>query len=322
MQCPSFYLFMGGNSAGLLATCMGKKMKLKKVICTMALTGMVVGSTVNTQGLVSVNAMAPNLGDKLISMDNKKDVVEDYINIYQKVVKIGNYYYRIKTNTGELQRRKKGNKSYKTIVTEVWGRCLATTSKIYYMKPIQNENNGYCEVYSCKLNGTKKTKMKKLSCMATLANFYNKKLYVTAEKYNQSIEENEYSTYAISNYGKGSIKKEVLGLNLYSAYKQYMAGTLGENTGEMGEVCIYNAKTKETVMLGIGCKPIVIKKKVYYVSWDSEENQYTVKRCDLKGENVTEMTPIEEEVSHVEYVGNSYVEYYAKDKEELQKLAY
>ena len=204
-----------------------------------------------------------------------------YTNIDQKSVKIGNYYYRVKEITGELQRKKTGDKNYKTIVKSVYGRCLATKSKIYYMKPTLWENDGYCEIYKCNINGSQKTKIKKLSYIATLGSFYDKKLYVST--LNPVKDTVIYSTYAIANYGKGKISKVMDHFTITGAYKQYLVGIEKETVDDAGKIYIYNAKTKKKTYLCIGCKPNVYGTTIYYAVYDKKNERYVIKRCSSYG---------------------------------------
>lgn len=260
--------------------------KFKQVFCFLLALTMIVS-------MFQVNGKAAN-----VNAATKYYTIEAYNN-----VKIGKYTYRFNENKNVLQRKKTGTSKYTTILKNVYGKCIATSSKIYYI----TYSGNYSILYQCNMNGKSKKKIAKSKMSFELGAIYNNKFYVST-----GGEEAGYTTYTISKSGK--IKKEKSQLRIYrGGSNQYMVGSIAEPTDvSASSLCIYNAKTKKKIKLGDGKAPRIINKKVYYASFNNSTNRYIIKSCDLNGKNKKTITTLPETIS-VAYVCDKYAMYTAWD---------
>ena len=235
---------------------------------------------------------------------------ENYYTIeYVKDVKIGQYYYHLDVDRSKLQRKKSGAKKYETILKNIYGKCIATTKKIYYIAHTYNGDDTYSTIYQCSMNGKNKKKITKVKGSMELGAIYDNKFYVST-----GSEMEGYTTYTITKAGKVKLEKKEL--RIYRGSKQYMVGSIAEPTDvSPSELCIYNAKTKKKIKLGSGMAPQIIKKKVYYASFDYEKECYEIKSCNLNGKKQKIIATLPKNCIYVSYVCDKYVSYQTMDSE-------
>lgn len=237
-----------------------------------------------------------------------------------QVVKIGGYYYRLNIDSGTLQRKQVGAKGYDTILKNIYGKCLATTKKIYYITYTYSGGNDYSTLYECNMNGKKKAKITKVKDSIELGAIYNNKFYVSA-----GSESEGYTTYRITK--KGTLKLEKKNLRIYNGSGRYMVGSTAEPTDvSPAPLCIYDAKAKKKVKLGDGMAPRIINKKVYYASYNYKTESYDIKSCTLKGKEQKIITSLPKDCIFISYVGDEYVLYQTEDSDgnvgNIEKLEY
>ena len=232
---------------------------------------------------------------------------------YGQDVKIGNYYYRIDVDTNNfqniLQRKKAGAKKYETIIKNIYGKCFATAKKIYYVIYQNNNDASYSTLYQCNMEGKKKKNIAKVKENIELGAVYNGKFYVSAGN-----EWAGYTTYTITKDGKRKLEKKEL--RVYRGSGQYMVGSVAEPTDvSPSDLCIYNAKTKKKIKLGAGLAPRIIKKKVYYASFDYKKGCYSIKSCNVNGKKQKTIATLPKNCIYVSYVCDKYVFYQTMDSE-------
>lgn len=282
-----------------------REIKKMKRVLGMLLAVIIVTGILQFQGNASeVNAA----GEKCYTIEYVKDV------------KIGEYYYRMDADLAALQRRKAGTKKYKTILNNIYGKCLATTKKIYYITYTQSGNDTYSTLYQCNMKGKKKEKIAKVKKSLELGAMYNQKFYVSTGN-----ETAGYTTYTIKK--DGTLKLEKKELRIYRGSKQYMVGSVSEPTDVSPSLlCIYNAKTKKKTEIGFGVAPQIVKKKVYYASYDYKNECYDIKSCALNGKKQKKITTMPKDCIYVSYICDKYVLYQTVDNdgniEEMKKLEY
>ena len=250
----------------------------------------------------------------------KTDAMEKYYQItIGENTKIGNYYYKI-TQKGKLE-RSKDKKSYESIATGIETICYATGKLVYYIKSTDDGNRSI--IYSSKLNGSAKKKIKSVKGYISLGGIYNGKFYVYS-----GSESEGYNTYTIPLNGKGNKKIEQKNLKIYDCYNQYMLGAEWEPTDvSPSGLCVYDAKSKKKTSLGAGFAPEFIDSSIYYGSCEYDDDMnpsYTIKKCKLDGSGSEVIAVLDSDIMIVTLVKKDYcvVGYMKNDKYMTKKVKY
>ena len=215
-----------------------------------------------------------------------------YVTITNSPTKVGGYYYRLTKNC-KLNRSKKKNSGYKTLVNNCFGDAITNGKKIYYLdvKSVYDSANDYYEetqrIRSCSANGKNKKIVKELPLGKNKNNWWHMKAVKGKNIILGCGNISSWKVWAYKyNFKNGKLKKIKNNCNPVLSYGDYVIGDYHyQSEGGPNRSTLYkitsSGNLKKVKYLGWLCNIELVGNKLYYGK--ATNKQYYICRCNSDG---------------------------------------